>query len=198
MSSTNRGGYRHNLDYYVTPVNEIEKFWKEFNNKNDLSGIKLIVDSCAGGDSKHEMSYPSVINKMLLNDHDLITLDIRNDSLAQYKPVDYLKCNILDYVSKKPQMIISNPPFKNAFEFIQKALDDVCDDGYVVMLLRLNFLGSKVRNEWLRNNMPSEIYVHSKRMSFTDNGKTDSIEYAHFVWRKGYKGVTRLYLLEFE
>ena len=158
----------------------------------------MIVDSYAGGDSKHEMSYPSVINKMLLNDHDLITLDIRNDSLAQYKPVDYLKCNILDYVSKKPQMIISNPPFKNAFEFIQKALDDVCDDGYVVMLLRLNFLGSKVRNEWLRNNMPSEIYVHSKRMSFTDNGKTDSIEYAHFVWRKGYKGVTRLYLLEFE
>jgi len=33
--------------------------------------------------------------------------------------------------------------------------------------------------------MPSYVFVHSKRISFTDNGKTDSIEYAHYVWKKG-------------
>lgn len=67
------------------------------------------------------------------------------------------------------------------------------------MLQRLNFLASKGRNEWFLKNMPLEIYVHSKRMSFTDDGKTDSIEYAHFVWRRGYSGETaRVYLLPYE
>lgn len=53
------------------------------------------------------------------------------------------------------------------------------------MLLRLNFLGSKQRKEFWDKFPPKWIYVHHKRMSFTDNGATDSIEYAHFVWRVG-------------
>ncbi len=31
----------------------------------------------------------------------------------------------------------------------------------------------------------TDFYVHHQRMSFTDDGGTDSIEYAHFVWKKG-------------
>ncbi len=52
------------------------------------------------------------------------------------------------------------------------------------MLLRLNFLGSISRFEFFKKYMPKYIYVHHKRIAFTDNGKTDSIEYAHFVWHK--------------
>ena len=32
--------------------------------------------------------------------------------------------------------------------------------------------------------MPIYTLVHSKRICFTDDGKTDSIEYAHFIWQK--------------
>lgn len=46
--------------------------------------------------------------------------------------------------------------------------------------------------------MPHEIYVHSKRMSFTKNGGTDSVEYAHFVWKKGSKSNTKLFLLDYK
>lgn len=35
MSSTNRGYDRHASDYYVTPTNEIKKFWKEFKKHTD-------------------------------------------------------------------------------------------------------------------------------------------------------------------
>lgn len=35
--------------------------------------------------------------------------------------------------------------------------------------------------------MAKWIYVSHKRMSFTDDGKTDSIAYAHYIWKKGYK-----------
>ena len=55
----------------------------------------------------------------------------------------------------------------------------------VIMLLRLNFFGSKDRKEFLQQNMPKYCYVHSRRMSFTDDGKTESIEYMHAVWING-------------
>ncbi len=71
-------------------------------------------------------------------------------------------------------------------DIINKALNDVREGGFVIMLLRLNYLGGKVRQRLWGNNMPKYIFVHNRRMSFTDDGKTDSIEYAHFVWQKGY------------
>lgn len=190
MSSTNRGYDRHASDYYVTPTNEIKKFWKEFKKHNDIANIKDVLDPSAGGDSKHLMSYPEVLKNETFN---LITLDLREDSLAMIKG-DYLETEF----DNKFDMIITNPPFAFALEFLKKALNDVKYGGYVVMLLRLNFLGSRTRNEWLRNNMPYEIYVHGKRISFTDDGKTDSIEYAHFVWKKDNTETTKLYLLDFD
>lgn len=66
------------------------------------------------------------------------------------------------------------------------------------MLLRLNFFGSKKRNKWLLDNMPDQCYIHAKRMSFTGDGKTDSIEYAHFIWQKGVStDYTKTYLLKY-
>lgn len=143
------------------------------------------------------MSYPEAIKKVFPK-WQIETFDIRNDSKAKYKNIDYLKTNIKEVIKDyEPQIIFTNPPFNLAMDFIKKAIDDVKEDGLVIMLLRLNFLGSKDRNEWLKDNMPYEIYVHSKRMSFIDGKGTDSIEYAHFVWKKGYKGVTKLYLLDY-
>lgn len=56
--------------------------------------------------------------------------------------------------------------------------------GFVIMLLRLNYFGSQKREEFWEDNMPAKCYVHRKRMSFTDEGGTDSIEYMHAVWQK--------------
>lgn len=53
------------------------------------------------------------------------------------------------------------------------------------MLLRLNYVGSRQREEFWRKNPPYAVYAHTRRMSFTEDGKTDSIEYAHYVWKKG-------------
>lgn len=56
------------------------------------------------------------------------------------------------------------------------------------MLLRLNFFGSIARFEFFSKYRPKYCYVHHERMSFTDNGKRDSIEYCHMVFKKGYSG----------
>jgi hypothetical protein len=107
-----------------------------------------------------------------------------------------IKADYLTFYSKYYyDMIITNPPFNIAIDIMNKALDDVGYGGFVIMLLRISILESKKRFEFWKNNMPKYIFLHHKRMSFTDNGKTDSDAYAHFVWQKGYVGDTKLFVI---
>lgn len=181
MSSTNRSDARskHIADYYVTPIKHIKIFLEEFLKNEQIDKNCLILDPCSGGDESHSMSYVQALNELEFNN--IRTIDIRSDSLAELKE-DYLTTEI----TEKPKVIITNPPFNQAMPIIEKALKDVQDYGYVVMLLRLNFMGgvTKKKEFWKRVGLPKYIFVHRKRMSFTDKGGTDSIEYAHYVWKK--------------
>jgi len=125
------------------------------------------------------MSYPTALHDEC-NAVNIETIDIREDSLAETK-MDYLEYQ----ADKKPDVIITNPPFKDALNIIKKALDDVKDGGWVIMLLRLNFFGSKQRKTFWDEFMPKYAFVHHKRIGFTENGGTDSIEYIHCCWQKG-------------
>lgn len=191
MSSTNRGACRIEKDYYRTPIYEILKFLEVFNDIMPLKG-KIILDPCAGGDQTNAvMPYPFALEKYT-GGFSQYTIDIRKDSPARVH-ADYLETNIIDLDF---DLIISNPPFSLAQQFIDKALKDVSIGGYVVMLLPLNFLGSQKRHDWWKDRMPQYIFVHSNRMSFTPDGKTDSREYAHFVWHPLEKPeYTKLYIL---
>ncbi len=213
ISSTNRSNARdlHIADYYVTPVSDVELFLKEFDKRIKLDWNKIkILDCCAGGNNEirdekgvkeiyHPMSYPTAIHNVF-GECNINTIDIRKDSLAEMKE-DYLK---KDMKSFAPQVIITNPSFNCALPIIEKAIDDVAENGYVIMLLRLNFFGSKERRPFFDKYMPEWCFVHHKRIGFTDRkdengyvvfdkngsvkrGSTDSIEYMHAVWRKGYK-----------
>lgn len=183
MSSTNRGYERHRTDYYITPQYCIKDFLNHWLKDEGIDRPDRLfwLDPCSGGDDKNEMSYPNVLKKEF--GVDMMTIDIREDSKAERKE-NYLTAEIKE---PKPDIIITNPPFFLAVEIIEKALNDVVNGGYVVMLLRLNFFGSKGRKKLFEKHMPKYTYVNSKRISFTENGGTDSIEYAHFVWEKGYK-----------
>lgn len=179
MSSTNRSNARdlHIADYYKTPEDKIQEFLNEFLKQENIHKDIKILDPCAGGDINNNMSYPNILHNNGFKHID--TIDIREDSLADIKG-DYLNMDC----KNKYDMIITNPPFNIALNIIQKALEDVKDGGYVIMLLRLNFLEGKARKEFWKDNMSKYIFVHSQRMSFTNDGKTDSIAYAHYVWKK--------------
>lgn len=193
MSSTNRSDARdsHISDYYVTPfkpINELFVAMKNttetsdlFNQDNNFKGSLFFIDPCAGGDLKNEMSYPSALIKFGAKNID--TFDIREDSLAKNK-INYLTYN--NPIASWADVVITNPPFNIAEEIINKALHDSKDGTYVIMLLRLNFFGSKKRKEFWKDNMPILTFVHRERISFT-NGQTDSIEYMHCIWKVGQK-----------
>jgi hypothetical protein len=93
-------------------------------------------------------------------------------------------------------LIITNPPYKLAMEFVEASLRLIGGHDYksmsprvgiVAMLLRINWMASQGRAEFHRMN-PSDVYVLPKRPSFTGNGKTDATEYAWYLWGPGMGG----------
>ena len=79
-------------------------------------------------------------------------------------------------------LVLTNPPFSLAMEFVERALVmQRRHSGTTAMLLRLAFLESQGRAAFHRAN-PSDVYVLPKRPSFTGDGKSDSSAYAWFVW----------------
>ncbi len=200
MSSTNRMMVRQDADYYATDPAEIRKFFDKFfflqcrPNDTYHGGPAKWLDCCAGGrKGLEEMAYPLVLQERGIEPD---TMDIREDSRAKLI-ANYLEMPMLGY-----DVIISNPPFNLAIEFIKKAISEVNEHGLVIMLLRLNFWGSQTRLPFFEEYMPKYTVVHSTRMGFKrhlthlppkERNATDSIEYAHFIWQRGfYPEFTRL------
>jgi hypothetical protein len=196
MSSTNRGYNRHIADYYVTPKYVVKDFLSSFLQDENIDRPDRMswLDPCCGGDENNEATYLTVINDEF-EPKSICGIDIRQDSRADVK-MDFLQCekqNMLEH-----DIVISNPPFYLAEQFIRKSIEFTKNGGYVIMLLRLNFFGSQHRKQLFDEFMPYACYVHMKRINFISPSmkkqmeslgkKTptgDSIEYAHFVWKIG-------------
>ena len=181
MSSTNRGTVRNGNDYYTTPVKSIVDFIDAFNQVENVFQEDIsILDPSAGGDAINPMSYPTALSHMGISLSNLTTIDIREDSLAE------IKGNFLELDQGEYDVVITNPPFHLAKEFVQHSLKHTKENGFVIMLLRLNFFETKSRKPFFEKQMPKYAFVHHKRMSFTGDGKSDSVAYMHCVWQKGY------------
>jgi hypothetical protein len=89
--------------------------------------------------------------------------------------------------------IITNPPYKYAQQFVERALENVKPGRKVAMFLKLTFLEGKARKQMFLNNPPKTVYVSSSRLLCAKNGdfentKGSAVAYAWFVWEKGFKG----------
>lgn len=145
-------------------------------------------------------------------------------------PWDIEGCDIVygvDYLTRPSDnnydLIITNPPFSLAQEFITKALTESRN---VIMLLRLNFLGAQSRCDWWQDKSPQRLFVLSQRPCFVHVCKgrkpqkgcgatyqadtaprdcekcgspvraaTDSIEYAWFCWGPDFIRPPGVYVL---
>lgn len=196
MSSTNRGTVRNADDYYVTPHWLIEDFLAAFAENNILvcspDENPRVLDPSAGGCEQYPMSYPTVLEQEGFR---VESWDIREDSRANLTGVNFL--NVPSYESRKYDMIITNPPFNQAQAFTEQALEMVKEGGLVIMLQRLNWLGSQKRKPMWQKLPLAAVYVHSKRPGFdpAKPSKTDSTEYAHFVFCKGYELAPELFVI---
>lgn len=94
---------------------------------------------------------------------------------------------------ERPNLIVMNPPYLSAMEFVEAALrwvrttkvKETGEKKYatVAALLRLPWLASKGRVAFHQKN-PSAVWVLPDRPSFTGDNKVDSTDYAWFLWSK--------------
>ncbi len=66
--------------------------------------------------------------------------------------------------------ILTNPPYKYAYKFVDKAMDIIANGYYVVMFLNIQFLEGQKRLELFKKYPPKYIYVNSKRQICYING----------------------------
>lgn len=163
-------GVRLKLDHYDTPRHAITSLLNHHVIKYP------VLEPCAG--------YGSIVNILKLNGH-VITTDVDPDMMCDYN-LDFLALDLCD----EYHSIISNPPFNIAEEIITKSIQDLQDGDEVIMLLKLDFLGTQKRHTFWKTHPAKHIYVLSHRPRFLRHG--DRCEYGWYVWKVGWFGNTTL------
>ena len=107
--------------------------------------------------------------------------------------LDFLKLTREDIKHDFDRDIITNPPYKYAKEFVEKALEISMDSTKVAMFLKVTFLEGQARAKLFKKHPPKTIYVFSKRVKCAKNGDfeatgSSAVAYAWFIWEKGFKG----------
>lgn len=161
---------RAHRDYYATEPTAIDKLFElhKFDNQ---------IWECACGEGH-------LTKAMQAHDKKVYSTDIENRGYEN---------NVFDFLDSSiewPGDIITNPPYKYAIEFVEKAIESVRDGAQVAMFLKLTFLESQSRRDFFEKFPPEYVYVFSKRMKCAKNGDFESAPssaacYAWFVWRKG-------------
>lgn len=86
--------------------------------------------------------------------------------------------------------VITNPPFKEARQIVDKCLELVKDGGHVTVLHRIDWVGTQERSKWMERRGLKSLTIICKRPVWEIDGKTknvsDTREYAWFVFKKGY------------
>jgi hypothetical protein len=162
MSATNRGATRSDHDFYATPHDAIDIAIRQI----DWSKIGGVCEPCRG-DGR-------ILDRMV---------EKLDGGLVDWHEIRAGRDYLFDSpIPNKYDLIITNPPYTLAQEFVEKAYIEARN---VLMLLRLNFLGSKRRHEFWKTHTPDYLFILSKRPSFTGNG-TDATDYAWFGWGKDF------------
>lgn len=93
-----------------------------------------------------------------------------------------------------PDLIVGNPPYRDAEAHVCWALGQVATGGTVGMLLRLAFMESGRRKAFwsVWGRYLDAVYVLDARPSFTADGGRDACAYGWFVWRKAEGSASRV------
>lgn len=165
-------------DYYATDPKALEIFLDKL-KKDNIELHKSIWEPACG-----EGHLSKVLEKRGYNVYssDLIARGYGWES-------DFLQTK----VSNLNIDILTNPPYKYAKEFVEKALEIQVNGYYTIMFLKIQFLEGQARKNLFKKYPPKYVYVNSKRQICYINGdmskKMSSAScYCWFIWEKGWKG----------
>lgn len=158
---------RRKNDAYHTP----EWATRQLLNRIHIKGTVLEV--CAG--ENH------ITNVLLATEADIYTNDIDNTHWHGYH---FDAANLSAWPTRRFDWVVTNPPFNKAFDILVNSLASASN---VALLLRLSFLEpTKERGATLAVTPPQGLIV-LPRISFTNDGKTDSVTCAWMIWNNSMK-----------
>lgn len=178
-------------DYYATPTNDVLDFFDKLINRDDeidIRDINTILEPAGGGG--HMIDALSEI--FVFSDIDSVDIEPKRDDIIQ---ADFLSDDNDELINKDYDLVITNPPFKLAKEFIDKSLE--ISNRYVMYYLKIQFLEGINRKEWFRGLPLKYVYVYSYRSNphrngspVDENGKkwSSTVCYAWYVFDHEYKG----------
>lgn len=103
--------------------------------------------------------------------------------------------NFLEQQEQYNGDILTNPPYKYALEFVEKALELIPKGNKVIMFLKLQFLEGQERRRLFDTMQLAKVYVFSKRQQCAKNGiftGSSAVAYAWFVWIKGHHDLPQI------
>ena len=166
-------------DYYATDPQALEMLLKE----EDF--VHYVWECACGGGHLAE-----VLEK---HGYNVKSSDIINRGYTNTEIIDFLKVTKEDIKQDFSRDIITNPPYKFAKEFVEKAHEVSMGSTKIAMFLKLTFLESEARRELFEKYPPKRIYVFTKRVKCAKGGEFEKLSssavcYAWFIWEKGFKG----------
>ena len=174
-ASNHTDNERQREDYYATEPSATEWLCKleQFNGP-------ILEPSCGEG---------HISEVLKARGYDVTSRDLVNRGYGD--EADFLSIDNTEWMGD----IVTNPPYKFAKEFVEKALQIIPNGNKVAMFLKLTFLEGKARRNLFRTAPPLRVWVSSSRLKCAMNGDFDAMggsatAYAWFVWQKGYKGDT--------
>jgi adenine-specific DNA methylase len=178
LAGTSQSRDRVEDDYYATPHVATNMLLE----KIELSG-SILEPACGEGH----------ISKLLINKYpnsEIISTDLVNRGYGT-GGVDFLT----NKFNRKFDNIITNPPFKYAREFIERALE--LSTQKVIIFCKIQLLEGIERKKMFETTPLKTVYVFSKRVNPLRNGSevdekgkkwASTMCFAWFVWEKGYEG----------
>lgn len=178
-SSNHSEGEREVNDYYATDPHALELFLEAI--KRDNFKLCKRIWECACGQGH--------LSKILIDKGYLVkSTDLIDRGYGEGR------INFLEQRGEWNGDILTNPPYKYAKEFVEKALELLEQGNHCVMFLKVQFLEGQSRRELFEHCPPKYVYVHSKRANCAKNGNFDkygnsnAICYCWYIWEKGFKG----------
>lgn len=161
MSATNRGSQIISQEFYPTPEYTTISILNEIN----WSNVQSFTEPCKGAGHIFNLIPDTVKDKYYCE------LSEGTDYLQEVLP--------------EVDLVLTNPPFSLAQRFIEKARTE---SNCVIMLQRLNYLGSQSRKQFWNDNPPTHLFVLANRPKFiakctnkdcSDTGSYQVTEPAH-------------------